>query len=38
MKVTGDTGVCVGSGQCVLRLPEVFDQRERCLAMIPAVR
>ncbi|WP_432825000.1 ferredoxin [Dactylosporangium sp. CA-092794] len=28
MKVTADTGVCVGAGQCALRLPEVFDQRD----------
>ncbi|MEV6932301.1 ferredoxin [Dactylosporangium sp. NPDC051485] len=28
MRVGADTDVCVGSGQCALRLPEVFDQRE----------
>ena len=28
MKVHADREVCVGSGLCVLRLPEVFDQSE----------
>ncbi|WP_344611699.1 ferredoxin [Dactylosporangium salmoneum] len=28
VRVCADTGVCVGSGQCALRVPEVFDQRE----------
>ncbi|GAA5187600.1 ferredoxin [Rugosimonospora acidiphila] len=28
MRVTADTGKCVGSGQCVLLVLEVFDQRE----------
>ncbi|SDG94736.1 ferredoxin [Sinosporangium album] len=26
MRVTTDTGRCVGAGQCVLAAPEVFDQ------------
>lgn len=26
MHVTGDRGVCVGAGQCVLAAPDVFDQ------------
>ncbi|MFD5463755.1 ferredoxin [Kitasatospora sp. NPDC127059] len=26
MHLTVDTGVCVGSGQCALAMPEVFDQ------------
>lgn len=26
MRIKADTGVCVGSGQCVLTEPEVFDQ------------
>ena len=28
MKVTIDQDKCVGSGQCVLAAPEVFDQRD----------
>ena len=28
MKVTIDTDKCIGSGQCVLASPDVFDQRE----------
>jgi ferredoxin len=28
MKVSIDQARCVGSGQCVLVAPEVFDQRE----------
>ena len=28
MKVHADRAVCVASGMCVLRLPEVFDQAE----------
>ncbi|MEV7597122.1 ferredoxin [Kitasatospora sp. NPDC089797] len=26
MRLTVDTGRCVGAGQCVLNAPEVFDQ------------
>jgi ferredoxin len=26
MRIKADTGVCVGSGQCVLTEPDVFDQ------------
>ncbi|MEV6843541.1 (4Fe-4S)-binding protein [Actinoplanes sp. NPDC051411] len=26
MRITADTGVCVGAGQCVLAEPAVFDQ------------
>ncbi|GGS94425.1 ferredoxin [Planobispora rosea] len=28
MWITADTGLCVGSGQCVLTEPAVFDQDE----------
>jgi len=28
MRIKVDTGVCVGSGQCVLAEPAVFDQGE----------
>ncbi|HKN55137.1 MAG TPA: ferredoxin [Amycolatopsis sp.] len=28
MKVSADQAACVGAGLCVLRLPEMFDQRE----------
>lgn len=28
MKVEADQHKCVGSGQCVLTAPEVFDQRD----------
>ena len=28
MKVTVDQETCVGSGQCALAAPDVFDQRE----------
>lgn len=26
MKVSADRGVCCGSGQCVMLVPDVFDQ------------
>ncbi|MFI7444826.1 ferredoxin [Nonomuraea indica] len=26
MRIKADTGLCVGSGQCVLTVPAVFDQ------------
>jgi ferredoxin len=28
MKVTVDQDKCIGSGQCVMLTPEVFDQRD----------
>jgi ferredoxin len=28
MKVTVDTGKCIGAGQCVMTAPDVFDQDE----------
>jgi ferredoxin len=28
MRVTADRGVCIGSGNCVLTAPAVFDQDE----------
>ncbi|MFI0820415.1 ferredoxin [Streptomyces sp. NPDC021098] len=28
MKITADQGVCCGSGMCVVRADQVFDQRE----------
>jgi ferredoxin len=28
MKITADTGKCVGAGQCVLTAPALFDQSE----------
>lgn len=28
MKIIADTGKCVGSGQCALTAPDLFDQRE----------
>ncbi|MGN5238365.1 ferredoxin [Rhodococcus sp. SJ-3] len=28
MKVVADTQKCIGSGMCVLHMPEVFDQRD----------
>ncbi|MBO0805176.1 MAG: ferredoxin [Nocardiopsaceae bacterium] len=28
MKVTVDQGLCCGSGNCVMLVPDVFDQRE----------
>nr|AXL06044.1 ferredoxin [uncultured bacterium] len=28
MKLYADRNVCIGSGLCVLRLPELFDQSE----------
>lgn len=28
MRITVDTDICCGAGQCVLAAPEVFDQRE----------
>jgi ferredoxin len=28
MKITADTGKCVGAGQCVLTEPALFDQSE----------
>ena len=29
MLIKADTGVCVGSGQCVLTAPSVFDQDDQ---------
>ncbi|OZM78856.1 ferredoxin [Pseudonocardia sp. MH-G8] len=34
MHVTGDRGVCVGAGQCVLAAPEVFDQDDNGLVVV----
>lgn len=28
MRITVDTGRCIGAGQCVLTAPEVFDQND----------
>ncbi|MEU4832896.1 ferredoxin [Streptosporangium sp. NPDC023615] len=28
MRITVDTGLCCGAGQCVLLAPDVFDQGE----------
>jgi ferredoxin len=28
MRVSVDTDLCCGAGQCVLAVPEVFDQRD----------
>ncbi|WP_338324656.1 ferredoxin [Nonomuraea polychroma] len=28
MRINADTGLCVGSGQCVLTEPAVFDQAD----------
>lgn len=28
MRITADTGVCIGAGQCLLTAPELFDQDE----------
>lgn len=28
MKIVADTGKCVGAGQCVRTVPELFDQGE----------
>lgn len=28
MRISADTDVCIGSGQCVLTEPAVFDQNE----------
>ncbi|MEU4698332.1 ferredoxin [Nonomuraea dietziae] len=28
MRVTADTGVCIGAGMCALTVPDVFDQSE----------
>lgn len=28
MRITADTEVCIGAGQCVLTAPELFDQDE----------
>jgi ferredoxin len=28
VKVRADREICIGSGLCVLRLPELFDQRD----------
>ncbi|MBE1561497.1 ferredoxin [Nonomuraea africana] len=28
MRVTADTGVCIGAGMCALTAPAVFDQSE----------
>lgn len=28
MRITADSDVCIGAGQCVLTLPSVFDQSD----------
>ena len=33
MRIKADTGVCVGSGQCVLTEPAVFDQDDDGIAV-----
>lgn len=34
MRIKADTGVCVGSGQCVLTEPTVFDQGDDGIVML----
>ncbi|MEU8551279.1 ferredoxin [Streptomyces roseoverticillatus] len=36
MRITADTGRCVGAGQCVLNAPEVFDQDDDGLVTLLA--
>ncbi|WP_424217623.1 ferredoxin (plasmid) [Streptomyces sp. BI20] len=36
LRVTADRELCVGSGQCVLWSPEVFDQDEDGLVLVLA--
>ncbi|MFK0296829.1 ferredoxin [Streptomyces sp. NPDC090442] len=39
MRITVDTGRCVGAGQCVLAAPDLFDQDDEGLVTVlePAV-
>ncbi|TDD14253.1 ferredoxin [Nonomuraea diastatica] len=34
MRIKADTGVCVGSGQCVLTEPTVFDQDDNGIVVL----
>ncbi|MEO3876711.1 (4Fe-4S)-binding protein [Nonomuraea sp. B12E4] len=34
MRIKADTGACVGSGQCVLTEPGVFDQDEEGIVVL----
>lgn len=34
MRIKADTGVCVGSGQCVLTEPAVFEQDDDGIVML----
>jgi ferredoxin len=34
VRITADTGRCVGAGQCVLAAPQVFDQDEAGIVTI----
>jgi ferredoxin len=36
MRIKADTGVCVGSGQCVLTEPAVFDQDDDGIVVLLA--
>jgi len=29
MRITVDTGACVGSGQCAMTAPQLFEQRDK---------
>ncbi|WP_216216680.1 ferredoxin [Amycolatopsis aidingensis] len=34
MRISANTGRCVGAGQCVLQAPEVFDQDEDAMVTL----
>lgn len=34
MRIKADTGLCVGSGQCVLTEPAVFDQDDNGIVVL----
>ncbi len=34
MRVSADTGRCVGAGQCVLSAPDVFDQDDDAIVVL----
>ncbi|MFF0561911.1 ferredoxin [Streptomyces sp. NPDC020472] len=34
MRITADSGRCIGAGQCVLTAPDVFDQDEDGLVVL----
>ena len=38
MRITTDTGRCIGAGQCALTAPELFDQDQDAVVVLVADR